>query len=135
MTPQQLQQPSADPYDSEVGRLDPGGARPRRLAVTDRARYAVARLCHDHGRQALLLRWPGGAAVLPLTLYAPEQFDVIIGHVACCPVYADVRQLASSVTWSAVLDVDPSVWHRKWPLLRLEIADDEPAVLACQLSG
>ncbi|HEY7045834.1 MAG TPA: hypothetical protein VH373_01340 [Jatrophihabitantaceae bacterium] len=127
MTPQHLRQRRADADPSELGRLYPAGARPRRLAITDRARNALARLCRDHGRQALLLSWPGGAATLPLTLYAPGQFDVIIGHVACCPIYADVRQLGGSVTSSAVLDIDPSVWHRKWPLLRLELAAGGPA--------
>ena len=108
-------------------RADPARAKGRRLVVTERARDALARLCHDRGRQALLLRWPGGAATLPLTLYSPGRFDVIIGHVASCPIYADVRQLGSSVVWSAVLDVDRSVWHPEWPLLRLDLAADEPA--------
>lgn len=91
-----------------------------RLAVTDRARRALVRLCHDHGQQALLLSWPGGAATIPLEHYSPGHFDVIIGHVASCPIYVDVRQLGSTPIRSAVLDVDRSAWRRDWPLLRLK---------------
>jgi len=103
------------------------GAAGRRLAVTDRARHALVRLCRDHGRQALLLCWPGGAVTLPLRLYAPGRFDVIIGHVARCPIYVDVRQLGYTATKYAVLDAERAVCHREWPLLRLERAARAPA--------
>ena len=66
-----------------------------RLLVTDAARDAVGRLCRDHGRQALLLCWPGGAACLPLSLYPPAALDGIIGHIARRPSCVDLRRSTS----------------------------------------
>jgi hypothetical protein len=65
--------------DSSVERVDTCGGR---LVVSDAARDAIGRLCRDDRRQALLLCWPGGVACLPVSLYAPAAFDVIIGHLA-----------------------------------------------------
>src|SRR5262249_18295129 len=64
-----------------------------RLVVTDAARDAIRRLCRDTGRQALVLSWPGGAVCLPSSLYTPTAFDVIIGHIARCPIFVDLRRL------------------------------------------
>jgi hypothetical protein len=63
------------------------------LVLTDAARDAIRRLCRDTGRQALLLSWPGGAVRLPPSLYTPSPFDVIIGHIARCPIFVDLRRL------------------------------------------
>ena len=112
----------------------PGGANSgHRLHVTDRARDALARLGHDHGPQALLLCWPGGAVALPPALYVPGRFDVIIGHVARCPIYVDVRQLGCT-TGSAVLDVRETVWDRDWPLLRLRPAAVGAAIRVSEMT-
>jgi len=77
------------------------------------------------GRQALLLCWPGGAVCLPVSLYAPAAFDVIIGHIARCPIYVDVRQLRFAAGTHAVLDATQACEQR--PLLRLRPAHPEPA--------
>lgn len=75
-----------------------------RLMVTPRARRALARICGIKGRQALVLSWPGGATCLPAATYEPGAFDVIIGHVAGCPIHSDVRQLDYYRDRSAVID-------------------------------
>jgi uncharacterized protein (DUF779 family) len=97
-----------------------------RLVVTDAARDAIRWLCRDTGRQALLLSWPGGAVCLPSSLYTPSAFDVIIGHIARCPIFVDLRQLRVSAGARVVLDATHG-WPRR-PLLRLRPAGrPEPA--------
>ena len=108
--------------DSSLERVDTRGGR---LVVTGAARDAIGRLCRDDGRQAVLLCWPGGAVCLPLSLYAPAAFDVIIGHIARCPIYVDVRQLRFAAGTHAVLDATQACEQR--PLLRLRPAHPEPA--------
>jgi hypothetical protein len=108
--------------DSSSERVDTRGGR---LVVSGAARHAIGRLCRDDGRQAVLLCWPGGVACLPLSLYTPTAFDVIIGHIARCPIYVDVRQLRFTVGTHAVLDATQACEQR--PLLRLRPAHREPA--------
>ena len=96
-----------------------------RLVVTDGARDAVGRLCREHGRQALLLCWPGGAVCLPLWLYPPPALDVFIGHIARRPSCVDVRQLRFTVGAHAVLDATRACKQR--PLLRPGPAHPAPA--------
>jgi hypothetical protein len=91
-----------------------------RLVVTDAARDAVRRLCRDTGRQVLLLSWPGGAVCLPSSLYTPTAFDVIIGHIARCPIFVDLRRLGFPADARVVLDATHG-WPRR-PLLRLRRA-------------
>jgi hypothetical protein len=96
------------------------------LVVTEAARDAIRRLCRETGRQALLLSWPGGAVCLPSSLYAPSAFDVIIGHVARCPIFVDLRRLGFPAGARVVLDATHG-WPRR-PLLRLRPAGRrEPA--------
>ena len=102
------------------------GSRGGRLVVTDAARDAIRRVCRDGGRQALLLSWPGGAVCLPSSLYTPTAFDVIIGHIARCPIYVDLRQLGFCADARVVLDATQA-WPQR-PPLRLRPADRaEPA--------
>jgi hypothetical protein len=108
--------------DSSSERVDTRGGR---LVVSGAARDAIGRLCRDDGLHALLLCWPGGATCLPLSLYTPTAFDVIIGHLARCPIYVDVRQLRFTAGTHAVLDAT-QVWKQR-PLLRLRPARPEPA--------
>jgi hypothetical protein len=104
-------------------RVDVRGGR---LVVTDAARDAVRRLCRDTGRQVLLLSWPGGAVCLPSSLYTPTAFDVIIGHLARCPIFVDLRQLGFPAGARVVLDATHAGPRR--PLLRLRPAGrPEPA--------
>lgn len=76
-----------------------------RLFVTARARRVLGRLRRDCGPHALLLSWPGGVTCLPAAMFVPSMFDVIVGHVAGCPIHADLRQLACYRDRRAVLDV------------------------------
>lgn len=87
-----------------AGMLADWQAAPARLMVTVRARRAVAWIRRRNGPQALLLSWPGGATCLPVTVFEPDAYDVIIGHVAGCPIHADVRQLSYYRDRTAVLD-------------------------------
>ncbi len=112
------------------GSLDSGAGRGGRLVVTDRARDAIRCLCRASGPQALVVAWPAGVTYLPVGIFSPSEFDVIIGHIACCPVYGDVRQLGFFANRHAVLDLAESMRWREQPLLRLRSAPcgDSPRV-------
>src|SRR6266571_9228913 len=97
--------------------LDSSAERGERIVVTDRARDAMRCVCRAGGPQALVVTWPTGAAYLPAAMFSRSEFDVIIGHVARCPVYADVRQLGLFADRHAVLDVAETMNWREQPLL------------------
>jgi uncharacterized protein (DUF779 family) len=102
--------------------LDSGAEHGARIVVTDRARDAIRCLCSAGGPQLLVVACPAGVAYLPVAMFSPSQFDVILGHVARCPVYADVRQLGAFADRHAVLDLAESMRSRERPLLRLRSA-------------
>ena len=102
--------------------VDSGAERGARIVVSDRARDAIRCLCRAGGPQALVVAWPGGVAYLPAAMFSGSEFDVILGHVARCPVYADVRQLGFFADRHAVLDLAESMEWRERPLLRLRSA-------------
>ena len=99
--------------------FDSSAERGRRLVVTDRARDAMRCVCYAGGPQALVMTWPAGAAYLPVAMFSRGEFDVIIAHIARCPVYADLRQLGLFADRHAVLDVAEAMSWRERPLLRL----------------
>src|SRR6266516_6350964 len=104
------------------GSLDCGAERGGRLVVTDRARDAIRCLCRAGGLQALVVAWPAGVTCLPVAVFSPSEFDVILAHIAGCPVYADVRQLGLFADGPAVLDLaEPMRWPRR-TLLQLRSA-------------
>ena len=104
------------------GSLDCGAKRGGRLVVTDRARDAIRCLCRAAGLQALVVAWPAGVAYLPIAMFSRSEFDVILGHIAGCPVYVDVRRLGSFADTPAVLDLaEPMSWPER-PLLQLRSA-------------
>ena len=76
-----------------------------RLVVTDRARRAMDQVCRGQGQQVVVLAWPGAATYLPRAAYRPTKYDVVVGHIAGCPVYADMRRLSRSGRTRVVLDV------------------------------
>ncbi len=95
------------------GSLDCGAGRGGRLVVTGRARDAIRCLCRAGGPQALVVGWPADVTCLPAARFSPSEFDVILGHIAGCPVYADVRQLGTFADTPAVLDLaEPMRWPR-----------------------
>ena len=102
--------------------LDSGAEHGARIVVTDQARDAIRCLCRAGGPQALVVAWPAGVAYLPAAMFSRSEFDVILGHVARCPVYADVRQLGAFADRHAVLDLAESMEWRERPLLRLRSA-------------
>ncbi len=99
--------------------VDPSAERGGRIVVTDRARDAIRSVCRAGGPQALVVAWPAGIAYMPAAMFSGSVFDVILGHVARCPVYADVRQLGAFADRHAVLDLAESMQWRERPLLRL----------------
>ena len=76
-----------------------------RLLVTVRARRAVADLSRDRGLQHLVVTWPAGVALLPATLHRPGVHDAIVGHLAQCPIYVDLRQIALWPQRRVLLDI------------------------------
>lgn len=70
-----------------------------------------------------MLSWPGGATYLPITCYEPGEYDVIVGHMAGCPIVVDVRQLGWSPHTRVVLDIAQGPGPGRRPLLRMRYAD------------
>jgi hypothetical protein len=101
----------------------------RRLVVSDLAGEVIAGLFDEQGQQAIVLCWPRGAACLPLALHVPGEYEVVIRHIACCPIYVDVRQLGWSTARRAVLDVAESPRAGKRPVLRLHPVDGARSVV------
>lgn len=95
----------------------------RRLVVAESARQAIECLCREQGRQAVVLSWPDGPMYLPIASYEPGEYDVIVGHVACCPIYADVRQLGCFGDARVLLDIAEVPKPGRRPLLRVRYAE------------
>ena len=93
-----------------------------RLVVTDRARRAMDQVCRGQGQQVVVLAWPGGATYLPRAAYRPIKYDVVVGHIAGCPVYADMRRLSWSGRTPVVLDVVEMPSPGRRPLLQVRAA-------------
>ncbi len=103
-------------------------ATTRRLRVTRHARKALAEVCRSRGPHAVLISWPAGVAYLPTTHHSAGPYDVIIGHVSGCPVYADVRQLSLYRDRRAVLDVrsrTPLFTAARRPVFQLSASSGE----------
>ena len=91
----------------------------RRLRTTGRARHALRDLVAANGPQHIIVSWPAGATTVPTAVHAISPYEAIIGHVASCPIYVDVRQLNLFRNLKALLDVpQPPLPYRR-PLLRL----------------
>src|SRR6266700_7842912 len=117
------------------GSLDCVAERGGRLVVTDRARDAIRCLCRAGGLQALVVAWPGDVTCLPVAMFSPSEFDVILGHIAGCPVYADVRQLGSFADTPAVLDLAAPMSSPERPLLQLRSAPCGDSARAAPQAG
>jgi len=76
-----------------------------RLQVTVRARRALADLLGTAGPHHLVVTWPAGVALLPAEFHRPGGHEAIVGHLARCPIYVDLRQVALWPERQAVLDV------------------------------
>jgi hypothetical protein len=77
-----------------------------RLQISARVRKAMRRFCASAGPQHVVLTWPGGANYLPATMHHAGPYDVVVGHVARCPIYADLRQLELFRGHCMFIDVD-----------------------------
>jgi hypothetical protein len=110
-----MYQPTAQPI--------PAAAAARWVVFSRAARTAIVAACRRGKRQAVLLSWPAGATYLPSEHYQPSKFDVVVRHIAGCPVYVDVRRLALFRNQSVLLDVEqasrshphPALWARPIP--------------------
>ncbi len=98
-----------------------------RLQVTVQARRALADLTRDQGRQHVVVTWPAGAALLPAHVHEPAPHEAIVGHLAQCPIYIDLRQVAMWPNRSMLLDVTRTErrWHGARPCFVL--VENEPA--------
>ena len=91
----------------------------QRLVVTARARAAARTLVTSTGPHHLVLNWPGGLTALPADVHVPDEYSVIVGHVARCPVYADLRQLALFRERRMVVDAPEPARRAGRPILRM----------------
>jgi hypothetical protein len=101
-------------------RSNTGGRRTRlggRLQISARVRRAMRRLRAGAGPQHVVLTWPGGANYLPAPMHYVGPFDVVVGHVARCPIYADVRQLDLFRSECMFIDVNDAREPRR-PILK-----------------
>jgi hypothetical protein len=110
-----MARPTRQRHQSTSGRASRLGDR---LLMTARARKAIRRFCADAGRQHLLLTWPGGANYLPATMHHAGPYDVVVGHVARCPIYADLRQLELFRTRYMLIDIIDRAHAPRRPLLK-----------------
>ena len=89
------------------------------VGFTPAARATITSACRREGTQTVIVSWPAGAAYLPSACYTPTHGDVLLGHVAGCPIYADTQRLQMYPTGRMLLDADPGRAHRPRPPLRL----------------
>jgi len=89
------------------------------VRFTASARATITAACRREGSQTIVVSWPAGAAYLPTTCYTPAAGDVLIGHIAGCPIYADTQRLKLHPTHRMLLDADAGRAHRPRPPLRL----------------
>jgi hypothetical protein len=74
------------------------------------------------GPHHLRLAWPGGITTLPAGVHDPGPHDVIMGHVARCPIYVDVRQLALFRERRVLVDACDPVRPDASPILKVVVA-------------
>ena len=107
---------------------EPTTGRFPRLGVSPAAQTAVAAACQRGERQVVVLDWPSGVTCRPRRQYRPGDHDAIIGHVAGCPVYADLRGLARFPARGVLLDAEPPSPAHPYPTLRaVAVPDASPA--------
>jgi hypothetical protein len=94
----------------------------RRVRVTVRARRALRDLVAQSGPQHVIVSWPAGATTLPATMHTVSPHEAIVGHVAGCPIFVDVRQVSLFRNRRGLLDVPVPSRHHCRPLLRLQTA-------------
>ncbi|HZC69810.1 MAG TPA: hypothetical protein VE442_03860 [Jatrophihabitans sp.] len=104
--------------EQPTARLDPVGARAGQIRFSRTARTVLVDACRRDRRQAVLLSWPGGATYLPRECYRPGDFDVVVGHVAGCPIYADMRRLSLFRDRRVLLDAEARSRTRPRPPLQ-----------------
>jgi uncharacterized protein (DUF779 family) len=97
----------------------PRGGFRRRLLVTVRARRALRDLVAASGPQHVIVCWPAGATTLPATMHLVGPHEAVVGHVAGCPIYVDLRQVCLFRNRQALLDVPEPARHNCRPRLRL----------------
>lgn len=89
------------------------------VSLSPTARTVIAAAARRHGRQAIVLSWPAGAAYLPAACYTPGPHDVVLGHTEDCAIYADSRNLAVHPSHRVILDATAPTPHRLTPPLRV----------------
>src|SRR4051794_4634084 len=80
----------------------------QRFAVTARTRWALADLVAEIGPQHLIITWPPAAVCISAADHRPSGHEAIICHVDGCPVFLDLRQLASFQGHALLVDIAPA---------------------------
>jgi hypothetical protein len=104
----------------------PTEARAGQVTFSRAARTAIQAACRRGRRQAVLLSWPAGATYLPREYYQPGAFDVVVGHVAGCPIYADMRRLELFAERRVLVDAEHLSRSRQHPPLRVRVMPPPP---------
>lgn len=67
------------------------------IVVSQRARPAIEQIRREHGPQIIVLTSACAATsianVVPQRGFVPSQYEMIVGRIAGCPVYADSRHI------------------------------------------
>jgi uncharacterized protein (DUF779 family) len=98
------------------------GVAPLEFACTQAASQMLAAVRRRDGLQAVVLAWPAGATYLPADRFVPGRYDVIISHIAGCPVYLDARRAALFRDHRVVLDAAKSSSSRRRPMFAVRQA-------------
>ena len=111
--------PDVEPRAGEPGppaavQISPPPVRRRttadRIVATPRMRARLTELVDEEGPHRVLVEWPMTARCVPAASHSASSLDVIIGHVASCPIFVDLQLL----TWffkDRVLEVDIDIEH------------------------
>jgi uncharacterized protein (DUF779 family) len=79
-----------------------------RILATPRMRTMLAELVEARGPLHVLVEWPLSARCIPADDHRTGSRDVIIGHVASCPIFIDLYYLAWFFDNGVLLlDIDP----------------------------
>lgn len=98
------------------------------VGFTAAATATLAEVCRRDGAQVVLLAWPAGATYLPRDHYVPDEFDVVLGYIAGCPIFADTRRLALFPSHNIMLDAPAgSARLRRPPLIATVVHSPAPA--------
>ncbi len=103
-----MQVQTGDAMSTEYWPHSPARSRVPHIVASAKAAANLADLCRAHGPQVILLSNACGmvsvARVRSRPGFKPHEYEMLIGRVMDCPVYADTRQLPQRPLDTIVLD-------------------------------